>query len=260
MKISYIGNDTFRTAKLSGIYTIINTLTNSFYIGESMDINKRWKIHISKLRDHTHHNYKLLKDYCHYGEDAFRFKVIQPYFYNSAFFTKIRLLILEDAYIKHFESKYNLYNIEDTIQELLTSQSSDIDEIPSTHQIIAKSTLINELLHTNVVFNDNIAYLVNPPRVEEYLSSSKSSRIQRRLREIGELLPQELPNDYFTVKLIQYIGWDGTSREKLSIQMNNPPVVIDWLLTHKFTTEKIVSKVNEDKLGFIKESNDLLTY
>lgn len=42
-----------------GIYSITNKKTGERYIGESMDIERRWKEHKEELFDHMHHSYKL---------------------------------------------------------------------------------------------------------------------------------------------------------------------------------------------------------
>ena len=45
------------TKKLSGIYTIENIVNGKIYIGESLDIYRRWhKEHIPQLRRDCHYN------------------------------------------------------------------------------------------------------------------------------------------------------------------------------------------------------------
>ena len=42
-----------------GIYAIRNTQNGKMYIGESIDIEKRWKNHQEDLDNGNHHSYKL---------------------------------------------------------------------------------------------------------------------------------------------------------------------------------------------------------
>ena len=60
----------------SGIYEIICLVNNKSYIGESKSINHRWKHHKYKLKDNTHDNRELQKDYNLYGDDNFQHKVL----------------------------------------------------------------------------------------------------------------------------------------------------------------------------------------
>ena len=66
------------TVKISGIYFIKNKHTGQLYIGQSVDIHKRWKSHISSLKKGTHSCYKLQDDWILYGGgDAFEFGILR---------------------------------------------------------------------------------------------------------------------------------------------------------------------------------------
>ena len=57
----------------SGIYCIENIITNKKYIGQSIDVNERWRKHISELNHNYHHNDYLQKAWNKYGEKGFKF-------------------------------------------------------------------------------------------------------------------------------------------------------------------------------------------
>ena len=57
----------------SGIYCIENIITNKKYIGQSIDVDERWRKHISELNHNYHHNDYLQKAWNKYGEDNFEF-------------------------------------------------------------------------------------------------------------------------------------------------------------------------------------------
>ena len=75
----------------SGIYQIINNLTNKIYIGSSINILNRFAQHKRKLNNNKHNN-KFQSDWNFYTECNFTFKVIE-YTDNS------NLLIREQFYL-----------------------------------------------------------------------------------------------------------------------------------------------------------------
>jgi len=60
-----------------GIYRIINTINNHFYIGSSNDISRRFKRHISDLNKERHDNIHLQRAWNKYGKDSFVLKPIR---------------------------------------------------------------------------------------------------------------------------------------------------------------------------------------
>ena len=63
--------------KISGIYTITNKVTGKLYIGESLDIYRRWHDeHIPQLRKNSHYNRELQNDFNKNGEENFSFEVL----------------------------------------------------------------------------------------------------------------------------------------------------------------------------------------
>lgn len=61
----------------SGIYCIENMISNKKYIGQSKNINDRWKKHISELNRNCHDNDYLQKSWNKYGFNNFRFYVLE---------------------------------------------------------------------------------------------------------------------------------------------------------------------------------------
>jgi group I intron endonuclease len=62
---------------IMGIYKIKNIINGKIYIGSSKDITKRWKQHLSALKNNTHHSYHLQRAWNKYGEENFKFEVVE---------------------------------------------------------------------------------------------------------------------------------------------------------------------------------------
>ena len=61
----------------SGIYCIENISSNKKYIGQSIDIEDRWRKHISELNHNNHYNIYLQNAWNKYGEKDFKFYVLE---------------------------------------------------------------------------------------------------------------------------------------------------------------------------------------
>ena len=76
-----------------GIYYIKNKFSGQIYIGQSVDIEKRWGAHTNLLDKGTHTCYKLQNDWTLYGgETAFEFGILREC-------TKEELDVLEQSFI-----------------------------------------------------------------------------------------------------------------------------------------------------------------
>ena len=91
--------------KICGIYCIENLINNKKYIGQSIDIEKRWATHKSELNGDAHCNSKLQNAWNLYGENSFKFYVIEMC-------SKDVLDDLEQYYIKNLNSYHDGYNLD----------------------------------------------------------------------------------------------------------------------------------------------------
>jgi len=92
-----------------GIYKIVNIVNNKIYIGQSIEIKRRWNDHKSELKRNIHHNIYLQKSWNKYGEENFIFEVIE----SDENFNTDDLNELEIYYIdklKTFDSSFG-YNL-----------------------------------------------------------------------------------------------------------------------------------------------------
>jgi group I intron endonuclease len=85
----------------TGIYIILNKITNKVYVGSAIDIRKRWRDHKWHLNHNKHHNKHIQSAWNKYGESNFIFRIIINCDISE-------LLIFENSYIE----KYNAFNPE----------------------------------------------------------------------------------------------------------------------------------------------------
>ena len=62
---------------ICGIYCIENTMNGKKYIGQSVDIFKRWRQHRGELNIGTHHNSRLQNAWNKYGKECFKFYILK---------------------------------------------------------------------------------------------------------------------------------------------------------------------------------------
>lgn len=62
---------------MSGIYVIINKINSKVYVGQAININRRWKQHKYKLKKNKHTNKHLQNAWNKYGEENFEFMILE---------------------------------------------------------------------------------------------------------------------------------------------------------------------------------------
>lgn len=235
--IKYLNDNTIEVAKISGIYVIINRKSNMFYIGESFDIKRRWKEHIDQLRNNTHDNFKLLQDYQKYGEDSFEFKLLQPHISYDHIKTACDLLILENEYIQFYSSKYNLYNIDNTL-ELILQNSRPISNNPK-YSTIVKTNLIKRLLTTDIIWIENSPCIIELPNIDQYMKGSSS---QIKKLHLENIIPKNIQQQCITIRKLSYVDTRNTKRIMSEILVKDEHPLVDWLLENKYTTDKYINE------------------
>ena len=68
---------------MTGIYKIENLINGKVYIGQAIDIDKRWYAHKSELHFNKHQNNHLQNAWNKYGEQNFKFEVIEECLVNE---------------------------------------------------------------------------------------------------------------------------------------------------------------------------------
>lgn len=151
--------------KVSGIYTITNNMTGKLYIGESLDIYRRWHDeHIPQLRKNRHYNKELQNDFNEYGEENFNFEILERYSEENPITTKARILILESYYVTQFKkSGVDLYNVENTLAEILSG-----DKVLLEGDVLF-NVILSTLKNYRIKICDGFAYFDKRKTIESIL-------------------------------------------------------------------------------------------
>ena len=104
---------------MQGIYTIKNLVTNQFYIGSAINIERRFIAHKTKLNCKKHKNPKLQNSWNKYGEKAF---IFQP---QELVENKEELILTEQQWLDTFKNEFSLFNIQLTAGSNLGKHHTD---------------------------------------------------------------------------------------------------------------------------------------
>jgi group I intron endonuclease len=107
-----------------GIYKITNLVNGKIYYGSSKDIEKRWRIHKNNLNNNKHHNIKLLNAWNKYGEENFKFDVIEE--------CDETILLEKEQYYLDLKPDYNI--------GLKSSGGDNLTKNPNKNEIVGKIT------------------------------------------------------------------------------------------------------------------------
>lgn len=86
-----------------GIYKILNIINNKIYIGSAVNLYKRMHNHIYQLNNQKHHNKHLQRSWNKYGEENFKFYVVE-------YIEEINKLIEKEQYWLDFYNSTNINN------------------------------------------------------------------------------------------------------------------------------------------------------
>lgn len=89
---------------VSGVYSLVNTATDDYYIGSSNRLVRRHNKHIQDLRGGYHRNPHLQRAWQKYGEAAFTFHII-------AWVPEYRMRVLEQTLLDRYVNDPKCYNI-----------------------------------------------------------------------------------------------------------------------------------------------------
>lgn len=90
---------------IKGIYTITNIINDKYYVGSSLNVKNRLKVHKQQLIKNIHPNNHLQGAWNKYGEDNFKFEIVLDL---SSSTEEIIRAIEQEILDKEFNKTYNL--------------------------------------------------------------------------------------------------------------------------------------------------------
>ena len=167
-----------------GIYKITNSINGKVYIGESLDIERRWDEHKLDLENGTHHSFKLQNDYNEYGKNNFMFEVLEEIDNNlKVIIQKCLSYILESKYIKQYDSINNGYNVENSLDLILKGEKPIFEGYKNNIvSIKILNNLIKSINENNGIYipSSNALKVNNIPEVKsQKVSKSKIERLNK---------------------------------------------------------------------------------
>lgn len=97
-------------AKLAGVYQIVNLVNNKFYIGSSVNMNRRKAEHFYRFRN-IKGNSILKSAIIKYGIENFKFDILEEQYFPINFTTKDKIFYLEHReqfFVDELKPDYNL--------------------------------------------------------------------------------------------------------------------------------------------------------
>lgn len=147
-----------------GIYKITNTINNQSYIGQSINIEKRWNVHKKQYKNKKSHSYDypLYRAFRKYGINNFKFEIIEVC-------SKNELNQKEIFWIKYYNTFFKGYN--QTLggdhgkiipKENIIGIFEDLKNTQLTHSEIAKKRNVSiemvDGINTGRHWNQDIKY------------------------------------------------------------------------------------------------------
>lgn len=96
--------------KICGIYKIENLVNGKIYVGKSINIYKRWKKHKTLLNTKSHYNKHLQYAWDVYGEDNFKFSIIEQCSCDNDVLSAKERYYIEVYNSKNSDFGYNMTN------------------------------------------------------------------------------------------------------------------------------------------------------
>lgn len=130
-----------------GVYKIINTVNNKFYIGSAFNIKTRIRKHFELLKRNSHHSIHFQNAYNKYGKNVFIVCVLETC-------EKDNILSVEQSYLDKIIDWQYAYNI----SRNANGGGSSLSTHPNQIEIRKRMSVANKGKHTKPFYADNIRY------------------------------------------------------------------------------------------------------
>jgi hypothetical protein len=199
-----------------GVYKITNINNNKVYIGESLNIKRRWKEHINDLSNNEHHSKKLQVDWNSQGKDSFKFEIIQTInssnYDNKMGLIQMILYVYEDLNIKKYNSVNEEYNMEYTLERMLNNERPIMFNIWENNKIYIK--ILQNVIHN--INENNGTYLYKKHKKKQTKNKKYKIKLKKyRIHNSSSKRILKFATEYF-YEQIKNIKFKNDEYKKIS--------------------------------------------
>ena len=163
----------------SGIYCIENLINGKKYIGQSINISTRWKQHKKELNNNIHFNEYLQRAWNKYGEDKFKFYVVQFCDINKLDDEEVRYIALYKTLDRKYG--YNLTSGGSCNKEYSTETRMKISKSLKGHAVSIESRAKISKNHADVSGENNGMYgKRHSDEAKQNVSNANKGKISHR--------------------------------------------------------------------------------
>jgi group I intron endonuclease len=173
----------------SGIYKIVNILDGKIYIGSSSNFCKRWNGHITCLRKNKHHSPHLQNAWNKYGEENFKFEIVEVVEDFNKLFEREQYYI--DLYKCFGHDGYNAAKIVTEFDQYKFKQAKNLSE--------EQKQEIRNIFREGILTQDQIAEKYNTTRsiIRWVLYKDKEGyKLPERVKLVSDETKEEIIKDF----------------------------------------------------------------
>lgn len=226
--------------KKATIYQILNIVNNKCYIGSSICYTKRKVNHLYFLRRSKHHSLKLQRAWNKYGEENFRFVVLEKFEYS----TKEEVLQKEQLYLDNLKPYYNIALFANSCLGVTHGEPKMIDivtgETFTSMGAIAKSRNLSETTVRNRIMgymlnNINIVFIDPKLRIEAENRWKNKKRIKYKIVEVLDLDGINILYEFPSInKASEYLKISGKTIKRHCDGKKDFKKKIDFIIRYKY--------------------------
>lgn len=235
---------------VSGVYIIKHNQSDKVYVGSSLDLYSRIRVHKTKLKNGTHINLKLRNFCSKYGFEGFEFSVLELCDKNN---------ILEREqywmdYYKSYDSGFNIsktssYPYKDLTQEQIEERKDRISKKRGRGVFVYDNKQLmlyfNSISECSRKLNINCSHIHNCCSNKEYNKKYKFNFVESSKEEISNYFEKELPERLSNSKI------SSLNNIKKTKSMSNNNLIVSFMIKEILSFEISEQLNNEVKSIFV---------
>lgn len=217
---------TSTTIQQTGIYEIRNRVNGHCYVGQSIDVERRWLRHRHALRLGKHYNRYLQRAWDKYGENAFELRIL-------AHVNRSELTRLEQHFVDALDPEYNMLK-KCAISWLGVAHSAESR---------AKISSAKKLQFADPIYRARFTEIMNSPKVKANLSAAQSIPAVRAHNSAAQRISQARSDVKAKKSVALRASWARHYKERVAAR-NTPEARARISAVAKISHNNPVAKLN----------------